>query len=138
MFELELDKLPEYTIKHPTMPFEVTIRPIPKQEEVDIDKRLKGNERVKISNTKRNGFRTKKGDSITETLELPDINQFLRNKLIAEKSWIAWNIKGQPCDKERIGLLFDNYYDTHATPIIDAYNEMVDVIKGEEEDATKN
>ena len=138
MFKLDLDKLPEFVIKHPTLDFEVTISPIPKIEEVKIDEKLKGGERIKISNTKRNGFRLKKGDQVTETMEIPNVNVPLRNKLIALKTWVAWNIADYPCDKTNISKLFDNFYDTHAVPIIEGYERQIDIIRGEEVDAEKN
>jgi len=137
-FELDLDKTLEFVIDHPTYPLKVTIRPIPKLEEVEIDKELRGGERVKISSTKKNGFRQKKGGDVTETMEIPDINQVLKNKMIAERSWVAWNIKGQPCNKENISKLFEFNYDAIALPIVEAYEERMAIIRGEEEDAAKN
>jgi len=138
MFKLDLDKSPEFVIKHPTLDFEVTISPIAKAEESKIDNKLKGDERIKISNTKRNGFRLKKGDKVTETMEIPNVNVPLRNKLVAQKSWVAWNIADYPCTKENISKLFDNFYDTHAVPIIEEYERQIDIIRGEEVDAEKN
>jgi len=130
-FSLDLKKNQIYKVEHNGL--EVTIEPLNKRDDKKLtDKFTKGKVSILQSKTKK-GFRAKNEDK--DEIVLPEIDYIGLNIEKAKKTWKNWNLTFNespiPCDGENIELLFNNYYDQYAAPILDKLEDMID--EGEEE-----
>jgi hypothetical protein len=128
-FKLDLTSVPEHKVEYNGL--EVVVKPLNKREDIKlVEKHTSGKVRV-LQGQRKKGFRKKERDE----LQVPDVDYFQLNLERAVKSWKSWNIEGQECNESTITMLFENYYNELAEPLMEKLDEViVDYNKGLEEE----
>lgn len=134
MFEIDFSKDKVYLIKLKNG-FEVTIKPLSKSEDLKLEKEFSEGRIAMVKGKKR-----KDQDKIL----FPETDYFKLNLARAIKTWISWNLNdsdtGQDVEltKENIIVLFENFYDELALPIINKLDETTQAYTKEELEALED
>jgi hypothetical protein len=132
MLKLNIKERPkiEVTIPVNDESLTVVIQPLPKQEDIALEKKYRGGD-IKIM--------TGRKKSKNQEIKIPDRDYYSLNLDRAKKTWESWNLLDEganpiECNNENIELVFSNYYDILVLPILDKYDELMDAAIKEEDE----
>ncbi|MDH5559411.1 MAG: hypothetical protein OEY59_00990 [Deltaproteobacteria bacterium] len=128
MLKLNLNQVRSYEVEQEGL--KVRICPLNKKEDLELEKRFTSG-RMSMER----GLKKKGSDKVL----FPETDYFSLNLERAKKTWKEWNLvdeksKEVPCDPSQIELLFLNYYDEFARPILDKLDEAIFKVVKEEKD----